>query len=148
MSRRLVWIVPAVLVFLAVSFELARYLSASGAERTDVIALLRDQARGDVPAMLARLDGCAADPPCAAQVQRNAARLKTEGRVKILLLESGSAYKLSTSTGLSRVAWTALDVKGPTVVQCVTVRKRWSMLHGARVELERIGPRIGDEASC
>lgn len=146
--RRLLWVVPAVVLFLAISFELARYLSAPGSERGDVIALLRDQARGDVPAMLARLPGCAADPACVAVVRRNATRLKTPGRVKILLLESGSAYKLSSSTGLSRVAWTVLDVKAPTVVQCVTVRKSWSLTKGARVQLRRISPRIGDEASC
>ena len=147
--RRLLWIVPAVIVFLAISFELARYLSASGSERSDVVALLRDQARGDVAGMLKRLDGCAQDPACVAQVKRNAATLKTSGHIKILLLESKSAYKLSSSTGRSRVAWTDLDNgKSPTVVQCITVHKSWSMTHGARVALERIGPRIGDEASC
>lgn len=135
-------------MFLAISFELARYLSASGSERSDVVALLKDQARGDVPGMLKKLPGCAGDPACVATVKRNAAALKTDGRVKILLLESGSAYKLSSSTGLSRVAWTALDVKGPTVVQCITVHKSWSLTRGARVQLRRIGPRIGNEASC
>lgn len=152
MPRRL-WLVPAVLVFLAISFELARYLSASGTERAHVIALLRDEARGDVPAMLARLPGCEQDPACVANVRRNARRLKVPGHVnpehvKILLLESDSAYTLSTKTGLSRVAWTDLDRDGSTVVQCVTVRKRWSIIHGARVELRRISPRIGNEASC
>lgn len=148
--RRLRWIVPAVLLFLLVSFELGRYLSASGAERSEVIALLREQARGDAPAMLARLEGCAADPACAAQVRRNARRLRTGGgKVKILQLRSGSAYKLSTTTGISRVAWIDLaDQDSPTVVQCITVRKSWSLVDGARVELRRIGPRIGDEASC
>jgi hypothetical protein len=145
---RRAWIVPAVLLFLVISFELARYLSASGTERRDVFALLRDQARGDAPAMLARLSGCAEDPACVAQVRANARRLRIEGRVKILLLESHSAYKLSSTTGRSRVAWTDIDHTGVTYVQCVTVRKSWSLIHGGRVKLLRIGPRIGDEASC
>lgn len=145
--RRL-WIVPVVLLFLLASLELARYLSASGAERSDVVALLRAQARGDVPGMLARLDGCAEDPVCVGTVRRNARRLRTPGRVKVLLLESKVSYKLSSTTGLTRVAWTDIDDPAKTVVQCVTVRKRWSFVHGAHVELRRIGPRIGDEASC
>jgi hypothetical protein len=33
-------------------------------------------------------------------------------------------------------------------VQCVTVRKHWSLIDGATVSLRRIGPRIGNEASC
>jgi hypothetical protein len=145
---RRAWIVPVVLLFLVISFELARYLSASGSERSDVIALLRDQARGDVPAMLRRLPDCAEQPACAAQVRANARRLRTGGRVKILLLESDSAYTLSSKTGVSRVAWTNLDDADRTVVQCITVRKSWSLIHGARVQLRRIGPRIGNEASC
>jgi hypothetical protein len=142
------WIVPAVVLFLLFSVELARYLSASGTERTAVFQLLQAQAAGDTKAMLERLDGCDAQPRCVAQVRRNAARLDSGGRPKILLLQSGAAYKLKTTTGLSRVAWTALDVKSPTYVQCITVRKSWSFVHGARVSLRAIGPRIDNEASC
>lgn len=148
MSRRRLWIVPAVLLFLLVSFELARYLSASGSERSDVVALLRDQARGDAGAMLRRLHGCRQDSACVATVRQNAVRLRTPGRVKVLLLESKVSYKLSSTTGLTRVAWTDIDDPAKTVVQCVTVRKQWSFVHGAHVELRRIGPRIGNEASC
>jgi hypothetical protein len=142
------WILPAVVLFLLVSFELARYLSASGTERSAIVALLDDEARGDVPAMLAKLDGCAADPACAALVRRNAMYLKRPGRPKILLLESDAAYKLTTTTGISRVAWTVLDPKSTTVVQCVTVRKSWSLVGGATVHLRRVGRPIGAEASC
>lgn len=139
---------PIVLLFLVISFELARYLSASGTERRAVIELLEAQARGDTAAMLDQLDGCAKAPSCVAQVRRNATRLKANGRPKILLLESGSAYALKNSTGLTRVAWADVKNQGPTYVQCVTVRKHWSLIDGATVSLRRIGPRIGDEASC
>jgi hypothetical protein len=145
---RRAWIVPVVLLFLVISVELARYLSAPGAERSDVTTLLRAQGRGDVKAMLGELHGCAEDPACAAQVRRNAARLRVPGRVKILLLESDTAYTLSSTTAVSRVAWTDIEDPARTAVQCITVRKSWSFVHGARVELRRIGPRIGDEASC
>ncbi len=147
MSRRL-WIVPLVLIFLVFSFELARYLSASGTERGAVITLLRAQARGDVPGMLAELDGCARVPSCLAQARANALRLTASGRPKILLLESDSAYTLSTRTAKTRVVWADIDDEGPTYVQCVTVRKKWSLIGGADVSLRRIGPRIGNEASC
>lgn len=147
MPRRL-WIVPAVLVFLAISVELARYLSASGSERGAVVGLLAAQARGDVAGMLTRLEGCNRDPACVAQVRRNAARLRAASKPKILLLESGAAYTLTSTTGLTRVAWSDVRDNGPTYVQCITVRKTWSLVHGARVHLLRIGPRIGNEASC
>lgn len=142
------WIVPAVLVFLAISVELARYLSASGSERSDVVALLSDQARGDAPAMLARLGDCAEQPACAALVRRNARALRTAGKVRILLLESDTSYKLSTTSGQTRVAWTDLDNDGRTFVQCIKVSKSWSFVHGGRVQLRGISPRIGNEASC
>jgi hypothetical protein len=147
LPRRL-WIVPVVLLFLVVSIELARYLSASGTERGAVISLLRAQARGDAVSMLDQLDACAQDPPCVAQVRRNAARLRARGQPKILLLESDSAYTLKSSTGLTRVVWADIEDNGPTYVQCVKVRKQWSFIDGATVSLRRIGPRIGNEASC
>ncbi|WP_354698649.1 hypothetical protein DSM112329_04337 [Paraconexibacter sp. AEG42_29] len=147
MPRR-VWIVPAVIVFLAVSVELARYLAASGSERSDVVALLRDQARGDATAMLERLGDCDEKPACAAIVRRNARALRTDGNVRVLLMESDTSYKLSTTSGLTRVAWSDLDKDGATFVQCVAVRKSWSFIHGARVQLRGISPRIGNEASC
>ncbi len=68
-----------VVVFLAVSFELARYLNTETQERNAVFDLLRDQARGDAAAMIDRLDGCAADPRCRATATRNAARLRRAG---------------------------------------------------------------------
>jgi hypothetical protein len=49
--RRLATIVAfGVIVFIAISFLLARYLSTENRERDAVYALLRDQARGDARA--------------------------------------------------------------------------------------------------
>jgi len=80
-SRRalLPLIVLGVLAFLALSFELARYLNTESEERGAVFAVLQAQARGDAAAMLARLDGCARDPACAAVARRNARRLPVLG---------------------------------------------------------------------
>ena len=50
------------LVFLAVSALLARFLSTENAERDKEATLLQAQARGDVAAMLAELDGCRERP--------------------------------------------------------------------------------------
>jgi hypothetical protein len=50
----------AVLLFIAISFALARFLQTENVERDAVLALLRDQAHGDAAAMLRRLGACAA----------------------------------------------------------------------------------------
>lgn len=147
MSRRAA-IAAAVLVFLALSFELARYLSAPGAERGDVFAVLKAEARGDSAGVLARLPACSADAACSNLVRTNVPRLRHAGHVKILLLESGSAYTLSSKTAVTRVAWATLNPAGPTHVQCVTVHKRWNFLSGASTSLLRISAPIGLEASC
>jgi hypothetical protein len=147
--RRLVVLIAAgVVVFLAISFELARYLSAPNTERTAVYELLRDQARGDAPAMLRRLDGCAQDPACRALTERNARRLRRPGEPKILNFESRTAYTLGSKTGVGRVAWAIVEHNGFPVVQCVTVHHEWSFIHGASVSLRRLSAPIGNEASC
>jgi hypothetical protein len=145
LPRRAV-IAIAVVVFLVVSFELARYLSASGNERAQVYDLLTDEARGDVAGVLGRLHDC--DARCRATVTKTVPKLVHPGDVKILLLESGTAYTLGSSTGITRVAWDTLNPEGPTHVQCVTVRKHWSLLSGASTSLLRISAPIGNEASC
>src|SRR4051794_184155 len=116
MSRRIA-ITAAVILFLALSFELARYLSAPGSERSDVFKVLQAEARGDSAAVVARLQGCAGDAACPKLVQTMVPRLRHSGHVKILLLESGSAYTLSSKTAVTRVAWATLSPAGPTHVQ-------------------------------
>lgn len=139
-------IVLAVVLFAAASFELARFLSASGTERSKVFELLREEARGNTAGVLARLHDCG--PGCRATLTAQVPKLAHPGDVKILLLESGTAYTLGSSTGISRVAWDTLDPDGPTHVQCVTVRKHWSFLSGASTSLLRVSAPIGNEASC
>ena len=72
--RRLVTLIAfGAIVFVAISFLLARYLSTENRERDAVYALLRDQARGDARAMLNRLTAC--DARCRANVAYDARRL-------------------------------------------------------------------------
>jgi hypothetical protein len=145
--RRLPLILAAVAVFLGVSVLVARYLSTETDERNAVIALVRAEARGDAGAMLDRLDGCRADPACRAQTQRNAARLRRPGEVKVFAYQSGTAYALGTASGLTRIAWGVID-RGLPVVQCVRVRREGNALTGRRVTLQRLSAPIGRESPC
>jgi len=146
LRRRWPIIVPAVIVFLAISLLLARWLSTEGAERDKVHSLLTSQARGDAAGMLAQLHGCN-DPACRATVARDASTLKRRGAVKIVSYESGTSYALGSATGTTRVAWTSLQ-QGLVEVQCVTVRRAGSVLGGRSVTLLRISAPIDRQGSC
>jgi hypothetical protein len=135
-----------VLLFLAVSGMLARFLSVENAERDDLVALLQAQVRGEPQAMLARLPGCAGSPRCAAAVRQDAIKLRRPGAVKILTLKSPTAYTLTGATGTTRVAWTTIG-RLP-VVQCVGVKRTGNLLTGVSVKLQSIGPQIPGEADC
>jgi hypothetical protein len=139
--------IAAVLVlFLAVSALLARWLSVENSERDEVLAVLVAQAQGDAERMLRRLGGCVATPGCAVTVRSDAARLRRAGSVKILSLTSSTAYSLGGAAGKTRVAWTVIG-RLP-VVQCVQVKRTGDLLSGIGVRLESIGPPIAGEADC
>jgi hypothetical protein len=144
--RRLAAIIAlAVVVFLAISFLLARYLSTENDERDAVYALLVAQARGDASAMLAMLDGC--DARCRATVRSNARRLARAGTVKILSYDSSTSYALGGARGPTRVAWTIIDRQLP-VVQCVEVQRKGSVLAGRGIRLLRLSAPIDRQGSC
>ena len=149
MSRRVLipLVAAGVLVFLAISFELARYLNTESQERGAVFALLQAQARGDAGAMLARLDGCAMKPACAATQRRNAQLLRRPGEVKILAYDSKTAYALGAKQGPTRVAWTVID-RGLPVVQCVDVQRTGTALAGRAITLRRLSPPIARTGTC
>ena len=143
--RRLVLLAAGALAFLAVALLLARYLTTENRERDAVYALLRDQARGDASAMLARLDGCQAR--CRADVEANARRLARPGQVKILAYQSSTSYALGAAEGPTRVAWTIVDRQLP-VVQCVQVQRTGNVLAGRGINLRRLSVPIDRLASC
>jgi hypothetical protein len=145
-SRRVkLLIAVGVVAFLAISFVLARYLTTENRERDAVYGLLRDQARGDAPAMLARLDGC--DARCRAAVQSDARRLKRPGEVKILAYDSSTSYALGGAAGPTRVAWTIINRQLP-VVQCVEVVRGGNVLTGATISLRRLSVPIDRQGTC
>lgn len=134
------------LVFVAISGLLARFLSVENSERDQEAALLQAQARGDVNGMLAQLSGCRASQSCVATVRADAGSLRRPGAVKILSLKSRTAYSLSGATGKTRLAWTVIG-RLP-VVQCVVVRRTGSVLGGITVSLLSLSAPIANEADC
>jgi hypothetical protein len=141
------YVLLGVVVFLAVSFELARYLNTETQERNAVFDLLKEQARGDAAAMIGRIDGCAADPRCRATATRNAKRLRRAGEVKILAYDSETAYALGGKRGPTRVAWTVID-RGLPVVQCVEVERTGTVLAGRAIRLRALSPPIDRQGTC
>lgn len=147
--RRTALIVSAIAVVVPVSLGLARWLSTESDERSQVAELLRAQARGDASGMLAAMaPECRSDPRCRAEVERNAARLRRAGEIKILILQSGTSYSLGDASGVSRVAWAVVQGGGLPVVQCVGVRRSGTPLSGQSVELLSISAPIGNESGC
>jgi hypothetical protein len=133
---------------LLVGALLARFLSVENAERTDVTALLQAQAKGSLAGMLEQLDDCRHSPSCLAAARADASnlRLRRTGAVKILQLESPTAYSLSGASGRTRVAWTVIGTL--PVVQCVDVHRSGSFLAGIHVHLLAISAPISGEGRC
>jgi len=141
---RIALIAAGILVFLAVSAGVARWLTADNSERDQVESLLRAQARGDAPGMLRELDRCAGG--CAVRVRANATRLRRPGKLEIASYDSTTSHALGADTGQTRVVW-----KTPTtltVVQCVTVKRTGNPIRGIDVELLGISGPIPRESAC
>lgn len=147
MRHRGILIALGVVAFLAVSFQLARFLTAENAERAAVYALLADAARGDVRAVAGRLDRCV--DACARRLVTTVGRVRRPGEVKILRLDSAGSFTLGERTARSRVAWAAnATAGGRAVVQCVTVRRGWNLVAGASVTLLRLSAPLPPEKGC
>ena len=146
--KRIVLIVVGVVLFLAISAELARFLSTENVERDDEAALIEAQAKGNADGMLKRLSGCRERPSCVATVQANAGnpRLRRAGAVKILSLSSPTAYSLAGATGTTRLAWTVIG-KLP-IVQCIDVRRTGNALSGIKIALLSVSGPIPNEGDC
>jgi len=150
MSRplRIVLITLGVVVFLAISGLLTRFLSIENVEREDDLALIQAEARGNLQRLLARLDGCSASPTClqSAKANVNNTRLRRKGAIKILQLDSPTAYSLFGSSGKTRLAWTVIG-KLP-VVQCIQVRRTGNFLTGIHVQLIALSVPIANDGRC
>jgi hypothetical protein len=144
-ARVLIPLVFAIFVFVGLSLLLARGLSGSGAERSRVLALLRDQAAGDADAVLARLPACRREPACAQTTRERVAGLERDGTVQILSYAPSARLALTRKVGTGRVAWRAGAAL--PVVQCVRVRRE-GPLTGGSAELLSISAPIDGESAC
>jgi len=146
--KRTVLIVLGLLVFLAISAGLARYLTTDNLEREKDVALIKAEARGDAASMIRQLHGCASNPACVATQRANAAnpRLRRTGEVKILSLTSATANAPTDATGRTRVAWTVIGEL--PVVQCIDVRRTGNVLTGVDVTLLGLSKPIDNEGDC
>jgi hypothetical protein len=135
----------AAFLFLGLSGLLARALTGAGTERSDVLALVQAQARGDATAVLDALPDCRVEPACANLMRERVDQLRRPGDVEILTYTPSVQVALTTRTGLGRVAWRANGSQ--PVVQCVRVRRE-GPLTGADVELITISAPIGGAESC
>jgi hypothetical protein len=136
----------ALLVFLAISLWLARFLSTENSERDALVSLLRAEAAGNAAGMLARLEGCREEPSCVSEVERNARGEHAAGAVQILALSSPTAYSLTSAKGETRVAWRVGS--GKPVVQCVVVERTGNGLTGLSIVLRRMSAPIPSESDC
>ena len=138
----------SVLIVLLVGALLARFLSVENAERADDLALIQAEVKGDAAAMLHQLSGCGANAACVASVRANAGNphLHRAGAVKILQLESRTAYSLFGATGKTRLAWTVIG--SLPVVQCVDVHRTGNFLQGVHVSLIGLSAPIDNEGTC
>jgi hypothetical protein len=141
---RIVLIALGVLVFLAISIELARWLTLENVERTDIVDLLTAEVHGDGASMLAQLHDCTEQ--CREHVRSDARRLKRPGSVLILADASATKYTLTGAVGFTRVAW---KVSGRLpVVQCVTVSRTGNAITGLDVRLLRVSLPIPSTSDC
>ena len=132
-------------VFVGLSVLLARGLTGSGTERSDVLELVGAEARGDADAVLARMPACRREPACAQATRERVADLRRPGRVQILTYTPSARLALTRKVGTGRVAWRAGD--GLPVVQCVRVRRE-GPLTGGEVELLSISAPIASDGGC
>lgn len=135
-------------LFLAISFFLARWLTADNRERTYVTELLTHQAEGDAPAMLALMPGCAAEPGCRGTTAELARRFAGGGRVNIVRYDSSTARALGSERGPTRVAWQDGGPNSRIWVQCIGVTRSGVAFLGGSVKLDSIGEPIDGEATC
>lgn len=135
-------------LFLAISFFLARWLTADNRERNYVTELLTHQAEGDAGAMLAMMPTCEADPACRRYTGALARRFAGGGRVNIVRYDSSTARALGSESGPTRVAWQDGGPDSRIWVQCVEVTRSGVGFLGGSVRIDRVGAPIDGEAPC
>lgn len=146
MLRRLLVLVLSVVAFLAISAGLARIFSAGNDERDLTVGLIKAQARGDTPGVLARLPGCRASRACRVRITAQVGRLRTAGRLRVLRVDMPSSFTLGSRTATARIVWEAGGRL--STVQCVRLRRTGDPLSGFEVRALVLSAPIGRESSC
>ena len=144
LTRGRVAVFVTVVLLLAVSVFVARWLVVDTVERNKIERLLDAQARGDAASMAEEIRGC--DPACRTSLDVLASRLRGPGDVEIVRYDSGTSHAVGDETKPTRVVWRRGD-RIP-VVQCVRVRRTGTVLTGMSVTLLDLSGPIGLEASC
>jgi hypothetical protein len=145
-SQLLALIAVGIVIFIGVSFVLARVFGANGAEQSAITALVKAEAAGDQAGMLSRITGCSQNAACRARVADDAAALRRAGAVSIIQLQPSTGFSLGGMTGTARVAWSVGS--SLPVVQCVRVRRAGNIVDGLEVQLLEISRRIKSNADC
>ncbi len=145
-SRLVLLIALGIVIFIGVSFALARVFGANGAEQSAITGLVKAEAAGNESGVLSRIVGCSQSASCRARVAEDVGSLKRSGAISIIQLSPSTGFSLGGMTGTARVAWSAGS--SLPVVQCVRVRRAGNLLSGLKVELLEISRRIKTDAAC
>lgn len=132
--------------FLVISAGVARVLGAAAAERDAAIELVKAESHGDRRQVIARIEGCRADPRCRDRVTVNVARLHSRQKVRVLRLDGPPRLAVSSRAGTARIVWRAGAAL--PVVQCVKLRRSGDVLEGFRVQVLALSDPIPREAGC
>ena len=133
--------------FILISALLARIFSADSAQRAAIIAVLKDQARGDTNVVISKIQGCEASAACRDRAAYNSAHLKAPGAISVLTLQApAGGVSFGTSEGVARVAWRIGS--GLPIVQCFRIRRAGNPLTGLHIDLLAVSKRIPSESNC
>jgi hypothetical protein len=143
---RIALIVLAVVLFVAITIVVGRFLGAATSARNEATEVIKKQAKGDAAGVVDRIQGCRANPACAARITAQVRRLRTPGRVVIVRVEDVAGLSLGSRTDTARIVWKA-GTRLPTV-QCVRVHRSGNPISGYDVQVLSLSAPIGREASC
>jgi hypothetical protein len=135
-----------IVVFVAVSFFLARVFAANGAEQSAITDLVRAEAAGNQTAVMSRIYGCSRSASCRERVAQDVAVLRRPGKVSIVQLQPSTSFSIGGMVGTARVAWIAGS--SLPIVQCVRVRRAGNLFGGLKVQLLELSVRIKSDTAC
>jgi hypothetical protein len=144
--RTILLILVGILLFLVISALLTRALAVGGAEDTAITNLVKAEASGSAPRVMASIKDCQRSPSCRARAAGNAAALNRRGTVSIIQIQSSAGFSLGQTEGTARVAW--LAGSSLPIVQCVRVRRAGNVFQGFTIELLEVSRRIKSDAAC